>query len=179
MGAFVAVLLLLGLPVGLYQSPLAAIRRHITKDSPLRVFAHPLASRAAEEAAAGRLLRHGLPADAVIQAHWGTERLELAQIARKQIGVTVLEQDTMVFFPTDAAAHRQALQAIEKTLAHPTSAARCHQTLRQHGITHVFVGTIEREHWQGFEKFTDQRYFECVLEDNETAVYALRSILAE
>jgi len=174
LGWFVGLVLLLGLPVGLYQSPLAAVRRYISTGNPLGVFAHPLAARAEAEAEAGRFLRYALPADAVIQAHWGTARLELAQIARRQIGVTVVEQDTMVFFPTDAETHENTLRAVADVLENPTAAQRCHETLQAHGITHVFIGSVEREQWQGLDAFADERFFEGVFHDETSAVYALR-----
>lgn len=174
LACFVSVILLLGLPMGIYEAPLTAVRRYISKDSPLRVIAHPIALRSAEEAAADRFLRHDLPAAAVIQAHWGTERLNLAQIARKQIGVTTLEQDTMVFFPADAEAHQRALAEVVEVLEQPATARRCHESLGAHGITHVFVGSVERELWRGLDKFADEHFFECVFRDDKTAVYALR-----
>ncbi|MFQ5806508.1 MAG: hypothetical protein ACE5I3_08665 [Phycisphaerae bacterium] len=174
LAAFVGLVLVLGLPVGLYQSPLAAVRRYISKDSPLRMFAHPGALRAEEEEGATRFLRDSLPGDAVVQAHWGAQRLDLLQIARKQIGVTALERDTMVFFPTDAEAHQRTLQTITEVLEQPTPARRCHETLRRHGITHVFVGTVERQLWRGLEKFADERLFERVFHADESTVYALR-----
>jgi hypothetical protein len=170
----VVMLLLLGLPVGLYQSPLAAIRRYIPEGSPLRVFIPSIAKRAAAEAEVDRFLRYRLPADAVLQADWGADRLELLQIARRQIGITELEQDTMVFFPTDLAAHQRTLEQITEALGQPGSAQRCHETLSRHKITHVFVGTVEHERWQGREKFTDDRFFECVFDDGTSSVYALR-----
>ncbi|MBU0638856.1 MAG: hypothetical protein KKB50_08325, partial [Planctomycetes bacterium] len=174
LASFVGLILLLGLPVAIYEAPLTAVRRYIMEDSPLRIIAHPIALRSAEEAAAGRFLRYGLPAEAVIQAHCGTTRLVTAQIARKQIGVTALEQDTMVFFPADAGAHQNALDAVAEVLEQPVAAARCHETLHAHGITHVFVGSVERELWQGLDKFADERFFECVFHEGPSAVYALR-----
>jgi uncharacterized membrane protein len=160
--------------VGLFQSPLAAVRRYIAKDSLLGALAHSDALRAAREAGAGRFLRHNLPPDAVIQAHPFEQRLELAQIARRQIGIMVLEQDTMVFYPTDPAAHQQALEAIAEVLEEPVGAPRCHEILRAHGITHVFVGTVERELWQGLDKFGDPRFFERLFHDHESSIYELR-----
>ena len=174
LSAFIGLVLLLGLPVGLYQSPLAAIRRYVPKEGLLGVLAHDDAQRAAQEAGAGRFLRHNLPPDAVVQAHPFKERLKLAQIARRQIGITVLEQDTMVFFPTDATAHQKALEAIAEVLEQSVGGERCHATLRAHGITHVLVGTVERELWRGLDKLTDQRFFERVFHDDESSVYALR-----
>ena len=174
LSAFIGLVLLLGLPVGLYQSPLAAVRRYIPSESPLRVLAHGDARRAAQEAGAGRFLRHNLSPDAVVQAHPFKERLKLAQLARRQIGIMVLERDTMVFFPTDAAAHQSALEAVAEVLGQPVGAERCHKTLRAHGITHVFVGTVERELWQGLDKFAGQDFFDCVFRDDMSAIYALR-----
>ena len=167
-------MLLLGLPVGLYQSPLAAVCRYIPEESPLRMPTHDDVLRAAQEAGAGRFLRHDLSPNAVVQAHPFKERLKLAQIARRQIGIMVLEQDTMVFFPTDTTAHQKALDAVSEVLERPVGGERCRETLRAHGITHVLVGTVERELWQGLDKFADQRCFERVYHDEEAAVYALR-----
>jgi uncharacterized membrane protein len=59
-------------------------------------------------------------------------------------------------------------------LEQPAPAERCRDVLREHGITHVLVGSVERVQWQGIGKFADQRYFECVFSDEESAVYALR-----
>ena len=80
----------------------------------------------------------------------------------------------MVFIPADTEAHRGALEAVSQVLEHPTPPQRCHDTLRAHGITHVLVGDPERARWQGLEKLAGERYFECVFEDGDTAVYALR-----
>ena len=173
LGWFIRIVLLLGLPVGLYQSPLAAIRRYITAESPLRMLAHVETLRAAREAGALSFLRHNLPSDAVVQAQPDVRRIKLAQLANKQIGVMPLEQDTMVFYPADAAAHERALQVIRRVLEQPTASPRCYDILRRHGITHVFVGIVERECWRGLEKFDDQCFFECVYHDAHTAVYAL------
>jgi hypothetical protein len=38
----------------------------------------------------------------------------------------------------------------------------------------VLVGTVERELWQGLDKFADQHFFERVFHDDKSAVYALR-----
>jgi len=166
LGVFIGLILLLGLPVGLYQSPLAAVRRYVLLDD--------ITGLATREAATGLFMRHDLPAGAVLQADPGAERVWLAQIARRQIGVMTLERDTMVFYPANVAAHERTLQEVTTVLREPVAAERCHAALRSHGITHVFVGTIERDAWSGLDKFADERYFECVFEDEMTAVYALR-----
>jgi hypothetical protein len=86
----------------------------------------------------------------------------------------LLEQDTMVFYPTDAATHQSALEAVAEVLEQPVGAERCHRTLRAHGITHVLVGTVERELWQGLDKFADERFFQCVFRHETTAIFAVR-----
>jgi hypothetical protein len=172
--ALVGLILLLGLPVAIYEAPLTAVRRYVLPDGRLRALAHPIAVRSADEAAAGRFLRYELPAAAVIQPHCGATRLVTAQIARKQIGVTALEQDTMVFLPADAEAHQRALEEVTAVLEQPVDARRCHEGLHAHGITHVFVGTVERELWAGLDKFADQNFFECVFRDEIAAIFAVR-----
>lgn len=170
-----AALLLLGLPVGVYQSPLAAIRRHLPTISPFGVLTPRPVRRAAAEAPVNRFLRYQLPPDAVLQAHWTDERLDLAQLARRQLGVTVLEEDTMVFFPNDLRRHQEALRAVAEALGEPVPARECYETLRAHRITHVLVGKLERARWEGLEKFADQRYFTRVFASDNAAVYTLRS----
>jgi hypothetical protein len=170
----VGLVLLLGLPVGLYQSPLMVLRRWVAEDGPLGVLVDPLDSRARREAAAGLFLRYELPADAVVQAHWDVERLELPQIARQQIGVMVLERDTMVFYPAEPAAHAAALREVGEVLGGPATAQRCRDVLAAHRITHVLVGSVERALWRALEKFDDERYFDCLFRSAEARVYALR-----
>ena len=174
LAAFVALLLALGLPVGTYEAPLTAVRRYLSAHGPLGVLAHETAVRAARESGAYRFLRYDLPHDAVIQAHWGAERLDLVQVARKQAGVTVLERDTMVFQPADARAHARALDEVASVLGQPCAASICAATLRAHRVTHVYVGEIERRHWRGLEKFTDQRCFQPVFGDEAATVFAVR-----
>jgi hypothetical protein len=174
LACFVGLILFAGLPVGVYQSPLAAVRRYITRDSVFHVLASKLGQRAADEAAAGRFLRYHLPADAVLQAYWGTERLHIAQIARKQLGVSIIDPDTVIFHPRDMPAFEIALREVSEVLQNPTAARKCYQTLRAHGITHVFVGTVERELWRGLDKFSDERFFERLFHDQESSIYALR-----
>lgn len=170
---FVALVLLAGLPVGLYEAPLTAIRRYLPQAGPLSRAVHAHARRAAAEAGAYQFLRYGLPANAVIQSHWDADRLNLVQIARKPLGVTTLETDTMVFHPADAAAHERCLREVSESLATRGPAERCHDTLHRYGITHVFVGLVEAEAWQGLEKFDDRRYFRPVFDDGRTRVLAL------
>jgi len=171
---FVGAVLILGAPLGLFQSPLLAARRYLAQFGPFRMLATPETKRAALEGAADRFMRYELPPDTVLQGFTGAERLDLAQIARKQLGIMELDRDTMVFFPKNEEAHRRALEEISEVLEQPVSAARCHRVLQAHRITHVFVGTLERQQWRGLEKFSDRLCFECVFQAGQTAVFALR-----
>jgi len=170
---FIGVTLILGLPLGCYQVPMMAIRRYIPESSPLRVFRHSLAKRAAAEAGASRFARYELPPGSVIQGHVGAERLVLAQISRKQIGVTILERDTMVFYPEDEDAHQRTLAEVRKALETPVAARRRHELLSKHGVTHVYIGEVEREHWRGLEMFDDQTFFRRVYQDEVVEIHAL------
>jgi len=173
-GALLCVVLLLSLPVGLFQSPLAAVRRYLPEVGPLRVLSHPAAQRAGREASAGRFLRERVPPDAVLQADCGVERLNLVQIARRQMGVAVLERDTEVFLPADRESYERCLAEVSAALTEPGDAAAAHAVLRRHHITHVFVGEIERERWRDAAKFDAPGCFECVFRDGELAVYELK-----
>jgi len=173
--AVVIALLLAGLPVGLYQSPLAAVRRYATASGPLAVVSHNVGTMAAREAAADRFLRYELPADAVVQADCQSpQRLRLLQIARRQIGVMVLEQDTMVFMPHDPLEYQKTYEDVRATLANQRDASASRDVLKRAGVTHVFVGVVERETWAALSKFEDTRFFTRVFEKDGCAVYEVR-----
>lgn len=165
--------LILGMPLGVFQSPLLAARRYLTHIGPLSALATPATKRAELEADANRFLRRELPPASVIQADPGPERLDLAQLARKQIGITILERDTMVFSPRESAAHERTLSAARRVLEQSLSAEECHAVLKSCKITHVYVGLVERAAWRGLEKFEDPRYFRAVHVDDRVTVYAL------
>lgn len=171
---FVGLVLLAGLPVAVYEAPLTAVRRYLPAGGPLRGLLPPAALLAIQEGPAYRFLRYDLPPDAVLQADWRSERVNLVQIARKQVGVTILQEDTQVFAPADPRAYEQCLTEVSESLSTPGPAAACRAVLRRHGITHVFIGTIERRRWSGLEKFDDSRYFEPVFRDGDIRVLALK-----
>ena len=77
------------------------------------------------------------------------------------------EKDSIAFY-------QKALEEVVEVLEQPVGARRCHEGLRAHGITHVFVGTVEHELWQGLDKFADQDFFDCVFRDDRAAIFALR-----
>lgn len=166
--------LVAGLPVSLYEAPLTAARRYLPASGPLGRIAHRDAARTAEEGAAYRWLRYDLPPGAVIQADWGDGRVTLVQIARRQFGVAILQEDTLVFTPADVRGHERCLAEVSASLSGGRSAEECHATLRRHGITHVFIGVIERQQWKGTERFDNDRYFERVFRRDGVQIVRLK-----
>ena len=169
----VAACLVLGLPVALFQTPLAMARRWLPMSGKLRSVVPANARLARQEAAAGQFVRHELDADAVIQTHWVTERLDLLQIGHRQIGVMPLERDTMVFLPRDTDAVQAAIDRLAAVLLHEAPAEQVAATLRDLGVTHVYVGEIERAAWVAPELFDDASCFQCVHEDDTVSIYAV------
>ena len=171
---FVGLMLLAGSPVVFWEVPIASLRRHLSPEGPLAVAAHRDARRFAAEGQAYRFLRYELPESAVIQADWGDERVRLVQIARKQLGVTILQEDTMVFYPPDKGVHQRCLLEVSKSLSESGDAGSCNQVLRRHGITHLFVGWIEKQRWSHLEKVDDSRYFDLLFDSSAATVYAVK-----
>lgn len=165
---------LLGLPVSLYEAPLTAVRRHVDPKGPLAFLAPDDAELIAAEAGAYRFIRHHLPEGAVVQGWWDAPRLKLVQIARRPLGVTVLERDTRVFIGRDPATRQRALEEVSKALTQATPVASVYETLRAHHVTHVFVGSVERSSWPALGTFADARYFEPIYDDDDVTVYALK-----
>jgi len=162
-GALMLAAVLIGLPVGFYEAPLAAARRLVL----------PADRTWLAERRAYRYLRDELPADAVVQTHTGTSRAPLVQMVERQWGVLdPRNSDVGVFRPPDPsvleAARRDVVQA-----GQTASAAQAQEWLQAHRITHVFVGLQERERWEHLDKFQEARYFTPVFRDDSVAVYAL------
>lgn len=176
---FIAGVVALGLPVSLWQSPLAAIRRFVTADGKLGRISLALDP---DDALAVQYLRDVSPLNAVAQGHWNGERinprqpdrLTLQQMIGRQIGVMVLEQDTHVFQGRDPSLQTQAVEEVAAVLAGDASAVECHAVLRRHGITHLFVGSVERACWRNLERFEDADVFACEFRHGGAAVFALR-----
>jgi hypothetical protein len=163
--------LILGSPVALWQSPLAAIRRFVPPDGPLARISVALLP---DDAAAIRFLRDGLTSDAVIQAHPGPERLTLQQLACRQIGAMPLEQDTHVFLGRDPARQETACAELLAELTSGRSAARLQERLNRLGVTHVFVGQVERENWSQLERFNDESSFARLFSSGATRIFEVR-----
>ncbi len=193
----IVALLAAGSLVGFYQAPLNAVRRLVPTTGPLARLSHPRLVRAEREGRALHYMRHELDPDAIVQANWGAQRVDLQQLIQRRIGITVLEADTEVFMPKDVVRHQLTLDGLEALLQYgvaspqdipragttrpadapppePADARRVARALRELGITHVFVGTVERRLWRNASVFDDARYFERVYHDSVASVYAVR-----
>ena len=174
-GCIMAAVIVLGLPVSVFQTPTAAIRRFVPEVGPLRAIHAPLARQAAREAGGLRYLRDETPGDAVVQAWWDAPRLELLQMTERRIGAMVLQEDTHVFQGRDAAVQERAVTSLREVLegdsATPTE---LRDRLRSLAVTHVFIGEAERDHWRGLGRFDDESLFERVFDDGTCRIYRLR-----
>ncbi len=179
LAAFAGILLVLSLPVSVYEAPLTVLRRHLPPSPRLGRIVNMAMTLAQEEASAYRFVRHALPTGAVLQGDWarprfgveGLDRMHLQQISRKRIGVLALDMDTMVFHPADMDRYRHCLEEVSGVLENETAPDDCAAVLRRWGITHVYVGTIEREAWRGLDKFDDPRYFTKIFEESPVTIY--------
>ncbi len=79
----------------------------------------------------------------------------------------------LVFVPSDRRRYLQSVDQVGEVLRTCESAAYTHQVLGRHGITHVFIGTIERETWDYLGRFDEPRYFVEVFRRGDVRVLAL------
>ncbi len=157
---------LLGLPVGLYEAPMMAVRT-LLKSAPESV-----------EAGAIRYLRDQTPLDAVIQAD-PARREGLPQLIDRQIGVTDPENSHVrVFYPRDMEAMRRAFGQVNEAFKTDLS-GQAHGLLYNAGVDYVFIGAIERKVHGSLTQFEDGRWFECLYQDDSARVYRLREPSAE
>lgn len=169
-----AVVIALGLAVSLWEVPLTVTRRFVDSAGPLRAISPPDTERYIAESAAYRFVRDELPPDAIVQGYWGDERLTLLQCTQRRLGAMILERDTKVLAPRNLEGHQRVLAKLETVLAGDVSAEACHQTLKELGITHLFVGSVERQAWTQLERFDDDRFFEAVYHDAAVTIYTVR-----
>ncbi len=161
----VGLVIVAGLPMGFYEVPLTAARRYIeVRHVPV------------DERAALCFMRHQLPPEAVVQADWRKKRATLAQTIRRQIGVMADQDDILVFRPADWEAYQQAVADVERALQETESSAEAHSLLASHGITHVYVGAIERKLWKHLEKLDDRSRFQPLFEAGAHCIYELTGV---
>ncbi len=157
--AFMAILIASGLATELYEVPLTATRRYVEEYLMTRA-AGPLERTVldAEREALG-FMRYQLDDDAVVQAEGTPERARLAQLIRKQIGVMEAWDDVAVFAPPDRARYDERVDELLDVLRTESSASHTHAVLRRFGVTHVFVGRIEKNNWEHLDRFDDDALF--------------------
>ncbi|MFN0134856.1 MAG: hypothetical protein ACKVS9_01920 [Phycisphaerae bacterium] len=161
------------LPVSLFQTPVAAIRRFVPDAGPLARVSSPIARQAAREGGGLCFLRDQTPHDAIVQAHWDAPRIELMQMVDRRVGVLVLQEDTHVFQGRSAAMQEHAVASL-KTAVERGDAAMLHSVLRGLAVTHVFIGETEQVQWTRLDRFADERFFDTVFDDGTCRVIAVR-----
>jgi hypothetical protein len=164
-----------GLPVGLWEAPMSAVRRYV--EAPIRESRLTPAeqSTASAEQAAFRFMRYQLPAEAVVQGDPGTERATLAQIVRRQIGVIGPHDDVMVFDPPNREPYLACYEAVKDVLREGATPEKTYQVLQRHEITHIFIGGVELLHWAQVDRFNDRRRYEQVFGQDGVRVVKLRA----
>ncbi len=170
----VASVLLLGAATELYEAPLTAVRRYVEDYLDTRSLDRSRRELVVAERAAMNVLRHELPAGAVVQAEGTPDRARLAQMIHKQIGAMEPWDDIKVFAPADRDRYALDVAALLRTLRAGESVERTHAALLEHRITHVFVGVIESETWKHLERFDDGRYFDDVYRNGAIRIVAVR-----
>lgn len=172
--ALMGLVLVAGLTMGFWEAPLSAVRRYIEEPLAARRRDPETQAKIDAEHAAYRFMRDELPDDAVVQPDVSGDRAILAQIVRRRLGVIGPQEDVMVFDPLNREAYLRCAERVAAELAHGRSAAGTYAVLRGYKITHVFLGTLERERWSHLDRFDDRRFFEDVFRDDGVRVVALK-----
>lgn len=152
--------IVLGLPVGLYEPSMAAMRTLFEKPPELA------------EREAIRFVRQTTPYDAVIQPE-PTYRANLVQLFDRQVGVLMPDSHVNVFRPRDADKMLRAVSEINFAFA-TDDPAHAHDLFSRWGVTHVFVGGRERKMFGKMDHFAERQWFNNVYDDGRAAVYELK-----
>ncbi|HPD30254.1 MAG TPA: hypothetical protein PLL20_09685 [Phycisphaerae bacterium] len=156
----------LGLPVGLYEAPLTAVRTIWES------------RRLMPESGAIRFLRESTPTDAVIQGDPDC-RLDLAALTDRRIGASKPNSPhVVVFSPKDPASMRRAYSDVMQAFYTPSS-EEAHAKLETWGVRYVFVGLAERKRFGIMPQFNDQRWFEPVYNGDGVTVYRLADLFSQ
>jgi hypothetical protein len=165
----------LGLPVGLYEAPLTASRRYIDEFLRWRVAAPDQRQDMLDEGAAIAFIRDQLPPTAVIQAEGSQRRSRLEQMVNRQIGLMCDQDDILVFDPADRSALDRSRDELFTVLRTSDDPRETYKALRRHNVTHVFIGTVERQTWPHNERFDDTTLFRNVFVRGASRVVELKS----
>lgn len=178
--------LIAGLAVGVYELPGYGLRRWANGLAVLRgsVQGAPdaeVVGRVLAERGAYGWLRQHLPEEAVVQAWPRGARAYLVRVAHRVMGVLDPgDSDVGVFRPPDPARMARAFASCLEAGA-SGDGRRLWETLRGLGVTHLFVGRLEREKWlgEGGARLADGVYFRQVYADGGTAIYEVRAEASE
>jgi hypothetical protein len=160
-GLMIAVGVVLGLPVGLYEAPMMAVRTFL------------LAPAGLGDKGAIRYLHERTPEAAVIQGD-PVQREGLPQLTDREIGVTDCENSHVrVFYPKDMAKMREIQAGVQEAFKTGSPLA-AHERLSRAGVEYVLAGTVERRLYGEMRQFDDDGRFECVYRDDQARVYHVR-----
>lgn len=153
---------LLGLPVGLYEAPVMAIRSQL-EPSPHRA-----------ETGALRYLRDNTPQSATILAAPGT-RFTLPQLVDRPLAIgDPNNSHVRVFYPRDMQRMRELYVDARRAFA-TSSSTESARVARRLGATHILIGAIEYSEYGVLSQYDDDAYFEAVYTDEHARVVRLVS----
>jgi hypothetical protein len=152
--------IILGLPVGLYETPVLAVRTLLERKPAVR------------DTAALQALYEQASADDVVQ---GCPRLRtgLAQLVNRQIGVLRPDDSHVnVLRPRNPERMQSAYEDV--VAAFETESSRlAYELLRKWEIQYILVGTWEHKAYDTCPQFEDPQWFETIYRDEVAAVYRL------
>jgi len=154
--------ILLGLPVGLYQSPMMAMRSLIES------------RRGLTEIGATRYIRQKTQLDAVVQCEPEQGAYFVQLTDRRSAVADPDDSHVNVFRPADIAPVHEAYRDVEeafRTLSNHVA----YEKLRKWGVTHVLIGHHEQKRFGSMPQFDNAAWFEKVYDDQRARVYRLRA----
>jgi len=152
--------ILLGLPVGLYEAPLMAVRAIIL----------PHAEQADQSAC--RFIREQTPRDAVVQ-RLPSKSSYLVQLTDRRAGACIpSDSHVNIFRPPNTDLSEQAYTDIEKAFGRASS-RNAYAILRKWGVNYVLIGSSESREYDTWPQFDDDTLFKKVYDDGKARVYHL------
>jgi hypothetical protein len=153
---------LIGLPVGLYQTPMMATRSLIESRSGLA------------EAGATRYVRRETPPGAVVQCEPSKGAYFVQLTDRRSAATDPDDSHVNVFRPADDTRLDRAYLEVDEAFG-ASSGKTAHEKLRKWGVTHVLVGKRAQKRFGLMPQFDDATLFEKRYDDGQARVYRLRN----
>lgn len=160
----------LGLVTSLWETPMTAIRRFADPEGALGAMAPRGALLWKRESKAYRFLRYELPEDACILSYPSSDRVKLLQIANRPMAITLVERDTRVLMPSNIESCESRLYRLELLMSNGCDPQAVHDLLVEWGVSHIFVGEVERREWACVSVFEDVQLFDRVFVDENVIV---------